>query len=84
MDIITSIGFAAAICTTISFVPQAIKIIRTKDTSGISATMYTLFTFGIILWLTFGILTHNPPIILANAVTAILSSIILWCKIRYR
>ena len=83
MDWITMIGFAAAICTTASFMPQAIKTIRTKDTSGISLSMYWLFTIGTLLWLSFGLLTGNLPVSIANAVTLIFASIILFYKMKY-
>ena len=67
-DMITAIGLGAAFCTTISFLPQAIRTIKTKDTSGISLYMYFLFTFGTFLWLAYGLLTHNLPVTVANAV----------------
>ena len=76
------IGYVAAAITTFSFVPQAIQTIKTKDTSGISLTMYSMFLVGLCLWLTYGILLMAWPIILANGVTIILASIILYYKIR--
>jgi MtN3 and saliva related transmembrane protein len=82
MDWIRIIGFIAAFCTTISFLPQAIRTIKTKDTSGISKRMYSLFTLGVLLWLIFGIYTTNWPIIIANAITLILSSVILMVKLK--
>lgn len=84
MDGITISGLVAAFCTTISFVPQAVKTIKTKDTSSISLTMYLLFTFGTLMWLVYGLLSGNLPVILANAITFLLASIILYFKIRYR
>ena len=84
MDWITAAGFLAAFCTTISFLPQALKTIRTKDTSAISASMYSIFTFGTLMWLIFGIFSHNMPVSLANGVTLILSSLILYYKLRYK
>lgn len=84
MDAITLLGLAAATCTTASFVPQAIKTIRTKDTSGISLSMYSLFAFGTLLWLSFGLLSHNLPVALANGVTLVFASIILVYKMRYK
>ncbi len=80
---ITIIGFAAAICTTASFMPQALKTIRTKNTSGISLSMYWLFTVGTLLWLSFGLLTNNIPVTVANAVTFLFAAIILFYKIKY-
>jgi MtN3 and saliva related transmembrane protein len=84
MDIITITGFAAAILTTGSFLPQAIKTIQTKDTSGISLFMYSLFALGTLLWLLFGLFSNNMPVLVANAVTLIFASIILVYKIKYR
>ncbi|CAN5284933.1 hypothetical protein BH11BAC5_BH11BAC5_41360 [soil metagenome] len=84
MDIITITGFAAAILTTGSFLPQAIKTIQTKDTSGISLFMYSLFALGTLLWLLFGLFSNNMPVLVANAVTLVFASIILVYKIKYR
>lgn len=80
----TVIGLIAAFCTTVSFLPQALQTIKTKDTKGISLSMYSLFTFGTVLWLTFGILSMNFPIMIANGITLILAIIILTYKIRYK
>ncbi|HQW82873.1 MAG TPA: SemiSWEET transporter [Ferruginibacter sp.] len=84
MNIVTITGLAAAICTTASFVPQAVKTIRTKNTSGISMGMYSLFSFGTLLWLIYGIADNNLPIIIANAITLLFAVIILVYKIKYR
>jgi MtN3 and saliva related transmembrane protein len=84
MNFITIIGLIAATCTTASFIPQAIKTIKTKNTSGISLSMYSLFTFGTVLWLTYGIFSSNIPVGLANGVTLIFSLIILFYKIKYK
>jgi MtN3 and saliva related transmembrane protein len=78
------IGSIAAVCTTISFVPQAIKTIRSKQTKDISLIMYLLFTTGIALWLAYGILINKMPIILANAVTLVLVIPILVMKLIYK
>lgn len=84
MDAITLTGFAAAVLTTASFLPQAIKTIQTKNTGGISLFMYSLFTLGTLLWLLFGLFTNNTPIVAANAVTLVFATIILVYKIRYK
>ena len=84
MDIITITGFAAAILTTASFLPQAVKTIQTKDTSGISFFMYSLFALGTLLWFLFGLFSSNMPVMIANAVTLVFASIILVYKIKYR
>ena len=66
MDTSTVLGYAAAFFSTVSFVPQVIKTLRTKDTSGISLLMYSVFTAGVALWLIFGIMTENMPVTIAN------------------
>lgn len=78
------IGYAAASLTTVSFLPQAIKVIQTRDTKSISLTMYILFSVGVCTWLVYGILINNLPIILANAITLSLASVILYFKITER
>lgn len=84
MDLLTVLGLVAACCTTISFFPQAIKAIRTKHTNDLSLGMYTLLTTGIILWLIYGILKNDFPIILANGITLIFAGTILILKIKYK
>lgn len=79
---ITIIGFIAAILTTASFLPQAIKTIKTKDTSGISLMMYILFSAGILLWLVYGIFIKDLAVISANAVTFVFAFIILFYKLK--
>jgi MtN3 and saliva related transmembrane protein len=75
-------GYAAATATTVSFIPQAIKIIKTGDTKSISLWMYLLFSTGVLLWLIYGIMLAATPVILANAVTLLLAAIILGYKLR--
>lgn len=84
MDLFTVIGLAAAACTTISFLPQAIKVIRTRDTRSLSLPMYIIFTTGVLLWLTYGILVRDLPVIAANSVTSVFSVIILASIVFYR
>jgi len=84
MKFTTLLGLMAACLTTISFIPQAIKTIKTKITSGISLSMYTVFTIGTLLWLLYGLFEKDVPLACANAVTLIFASIILAYKIRYK
>lgn len=84
MNLVATIGFLAAFGTTVSFLPQAVKTIQTKDTSGISLPMYILFTTGTLLWLIYGIMSGSMPVAVANAITLIFASIILLYKIRYK
>ncbi|MGN6180488.1 MAG: SemiSWEET family sugar transporter [Mucilaginibacter sp.] len=83
-NFVNAIGLVAAFGTTISFLPQAIKTIRTKDTSAISLPMYVLFTAGTVLWLAYGILDNAPPVVIGNFVTLVFASIILAFKIKYK
>jgi MtN3 and saliva related transmembrane protein len=83
-NLTTIVGLAAAFCTTISFLPQAIKTIQTKNTSGISLAMYSLFAFGTLLWLLYGVFSSDMPIMIANGITLVFASIILVYKVRYK
>jgi MtN3 and saliva related transmembrane protein len=76
-------GYLAAVMTTLAFVPQAIKTIRTKDTRSISLGMYVVFTAGIAMWLVYGIALNSMPMILANIVTFLLSATILGLKLKH-
>lgn len=82
-NFITVIGLTAAFCTTVSFVPQALKIIKTKNTESISLSMYFLFVTGVSLWLVYGIMTHDFPVAIANGITLIFAGSILYFKLRY-
>jgi len=77
------IGYGAAILTTAAFVPQALKSWNSRDLSGVSLSMYSLFTLGVALWLLYGILLQSWPIILANLITLILASVVLMLKISH-
>ena len=77
------IGYAAAVLTTVSFIPQAIMTIRTRDTRGVSRGMYFLFTIGVAFWLAYGIAVESGPMIAANTVTLGLAVTILALKLRY-
>ncbi|MBL8263025.1 MAG: SemiSWEET transporter [Xanthomonadaceae bacterium] len=76
-------GYTAAAMTTLAFVPQAVKTIRTKDTRSISLGMYLVFTAGIAMWLVYGIALDSMPMILSNIVTFILSATILGLKLKH-
>jgi MtN3 and saliva related transmembrane protein len=79
----TLVSALAAILTTAAFLPQALHIIRYKETKGISLLMYEVFAAGVALWLVFGIMISNWPIILANAITLVLTLTIVALKLRY-
>lgn len=83
MDSITALGIAAGIITTASFLPQVIKTWKTRHTKDISIYMFSFLVFGMSLWLVYGIVKEDVPLILANAVTIGLASIILFFKIKH-
>ncbi|ERT66982.1 MULTISPECIES: SemiSWEET transporter [Cetobacterium] len=76
------IGIIAATLTTIAFFPQVIQVIKSKDTKSISLTMYILFVTGVLLWVLYGFYLNDLPIIIANSIVAVASTIILCYKIR--
>ena len=75
-------GFAATLTTT-AFIPQAWKVLRTRHTADISMGMYILFTAGVALWLSYGILLAAWPIIIANCVTLLLAGTVLVMKLKF-
>lgn len=77
------IGNIAAVLTTLSFLPQAVQVIKTKNTEGISLGMYTIFVLGVFLWTIYGYTNNDRPVLLTNLVTFIFASIILFYKIKY-
>ena len=77
------IGSCAATLTTTAFIPQAWKVWHTRHTADISLGMYALFTFGVALWLIYGILLESWPIIIANCITLALAGAVLIMKIKF-
>jgi MtN3 and saliva related transmembrane protein len=76
------VGFVAAVLTTASFVPQVIKILRERQTRGISLLMYVLFTLGVGLWLAYGLLIGSAPVAVANSIALVLAGTVLVMKLR--
>jgi len=74
------IGLMAAALTTFSFLPQAIKVIKTRDTSSLSFGMYVMFTLGVALWLVYGLALRDIALISANFITFIFAFVILMVK----
>ena len=81
--LIDTIGSVAAVLTTASFIPQVWHSFKTRDVSGISLGMYSVFTVGIALWLVYGVLLHSWPLMLANGVTLAFAAAILVMKLRF-
>jgi len=82
MSAIDAVGGIAAVLTTLSFLPQAARTIRTGDTNAISLAMYAMFTAGVAFWLVYGVLLSSAPIIIANSVTILMAGLILTLKTR--
>lgn len=83
MNQIDTIGFAAAVLTTSSFVPQAWHTFRTRDVAGISLGMYVVLVAGTALWLAYGLFLQAWPVVIANAITLGLALVILVMKLRF-
>lgn len=83
MDPLTALGLTAATLTTCSFVPQLTKVWRSKSAADLSFGMFTAFSIGIALWLVYGLFRADVPVIVANAITLVLSVAILVLKRRY-
>ena len=79
-----ALGFLAGALTTAAFIPQVLKSWQTRDLSGISLRMYSLFTAGVALWLLYGIALANRPIILWNLITLALAGGVLILKLKHR
>ena len=77
------VGTVAACLTTASFVPQAWLSFKTRDVSGVSLAMYSVFTVGVAMWLAYGLLLSAWPIVIANVITLALALAILGMKLRY-
>ena len=84
LTLIDTLGFIAGTLTTAAFVPQVLKSWQTRDLSGISLRMYSLFTAGVALWLIYGIALTSWPIIIANAITLALAGSVLILKLRHK
>jgi len=81
VEVVTLIGAAATLCSVSSFVPQAWKVIRTRDTRGISGRMYVITVIGFCLWFTYGVLLGQWPLILTNGICLLLAGFILAMKL---
>ena len=81
--IIKLLGFAAATCTTLAYAPQFIKVWRTRSTEDISLGMFLVMVLGLVLWLLYGFLSGDTPLVAANAITIVLAGGILFMKLKY-
>ncbi len=78
------IGYISAFLTTFAFVPQAYHSWKTRDLSGISLPMYSIFSLGVAGWIVYGYSIHSWPVFLANCVTFVLSCMVLFLKLKHR
>ena len=78
------VGYLGGTMTTLAFLPQVVKTLRTRDTRSISLGMYILFTTGVFLWLLYGLRLHAMPMILANGLTLLMSFVLLVAKWRWK
>lgn len=81
MDVVSIIGFLAAMFTTLCNIPQVVKIIRTRKTDDVSALTYAALLTGLIIWTVYGILQNDWPVIIANAVSAAIAATVLTLKL---
>lgn len=77
------VGGLAALLTTLCWLPQALKLLRTRETRDLSLIAYVAFSAGVLLWLLYGLLIGSVPVIAANAVTLVLALGIVSLKLRY-
>ena len=84
MNFLDLTGYAAALCTTGAFVPQVLRVWRTRSTEDISLKMFVILVTGLILWLVYGFWKGEFPIIAANGATLVLAGIILFFKLRQK
>ena len=80
---LTWMGLLAAFCSTAAFVPQVVKTWRTRSTKDISLIMFLVLVTGILLWLTYGVMIRDIPLIVANAVTLLLAGTVLFFKLKH-
>ena len=81
--IVKLLGFAAATCTTLAFAPQFVKVWKTRSTVDISLGMFLVLMLGLVLWLIYGLLSGDAPLVAANAITMVLAGGILVMKLKY-
>ena len=84
MDRAHLLGFIAGTLTTVAFVPQVVRVWRSRSTHDISAAMFSIFSAGVVCWLLYGVYLRSWPIIVANVVTLALCTVILYFKFRYK
>ncbi|MEJ7643626.1 MAG: SemiSWEET transporter [Chryseolinea sp.] len=84
MDAIQFVGLAAGMLTTIAFLPQVIKTWKSRSAKDLSLGMFSMFCLGVVLWLAYGFLVWDIPVIAANMLTLMLASTLLFFKLRFK
>jgi MtN3 and saliva related transmembrane protein len=84
MNISDLVGYFSAFLTTFAFIPQAYHSWKTRDLSGVSLPMYSIFSAGVAGWLVYGLMIASWPIVIANTITFVLSCVVLWLKLKHR
>jgi MtN3 and saliva related transmembrane protein len=84
MDTVTMLGLLAGILTTSSFIPQVIKIYKTRETKDISLAMFIVLCSGISMWAIYGFYIRSLPVIFANTISFVFAFIIVVFKIKYK
>ncbi len=84
MNITQIIGLLAGSCTTIAFLPQVLKTWKSRSAKDLSLGMFSLFCLGVLLWLIYGIRVNDLPVIVANLLTLLLASSLLFIKLRFK
>jgi MtN3 and saliva related transmembrane protein len=78
------LGYVAGTISSIVFLPQVIRTYKTKTAKDVSLNMFLLATLSVVLWLAYGILTNNGPVIYTNSAVLLLSLTMLWLKLKYK
>ncbi len=84
MTVITAVGLAAGTLTTLAFIPQVIRVWRSRSARDISLPTFAALTLGTALWLTYGVLMDDIPLMAANGITLGLVAAVLWAKLRFK
>lgn len=83
LSLASAFGLGAVICTTLAYVPQVLKAWKTRSTGDVSLGMFLFMVAGMACWLIYGLLIHDTPLMVANAITLTLATVILVLKLRH-
>ena len=84
MDMIQILGLVAGACTSLAAVPQLIKTWKTKEVGEVSLKMFLLYVVGMSMWLAYGIIRSDVPIIVTNAIALTFNAMMLFFKLKYK